>query len=62
MNRLKLSSFLDSALRETAAIGYHEGQFLMPDNPMPSWFGFLRVEADLAMTFLGHCKKQPFQT
>lgn len=25
----------------------------MPDNPMPSWFGFLRVEADLAMTFIG---------
>ena len=25
----------------------------MPDNPTPSWFGFLRVEADLAMTFIG---------
>jgi len=21
--------------------------------PMPSWFGFLRLEADLAMTFIG---------
>jgi cob(I)alamin adenosyltransferase len=24
----------------------------MPANPMPSWFGFLRIEADLAMTFV----------
>ena len=24
----------------------------MPANPMPSWFGFLRIEADLAMTFI----------
>ena len=34
-------------------IRYHEALLLMPDNPMPSWFGFLRVEADLAMTFIG---------
>ena len=27
-------------------------QFLMPANRMPSWFGFLRIEADLAMTFI----------
>ena len=25
----------------------------MPDNPMPSWFGFLQTEADLALTFIG---------
>lgn len=25
---------------------------LMPSNPMPSWFGFLRIEAELAMTFI----------
>ena len=24
----------------------------MPVNPMPSWFGFLRIEAELAMTFI----------
>ena len=24
----------------------------MPANPMPAWFGFLRIEADLAMTFI----------
>lgn len=24
----------------------------MPANPMLSWFGFLRIEADLAMTFI----------
>jgi cob(I)alamin adenosyltransferase len=24
----------------------------MPVNPTPSWFGFLRIEADLAMTFI----------
>ena len=28
------------------------GRFLMPANPMPAWFGFLRIEADLAMTFI----------
>ena len=25
----------------------------MPANPMPSWFPFLRIEADIAMTFIG---------
>ena len=24
----------------------------MPANPLPSWFEFLRIEADLAMTFI----------
>ena len=24
----------------------------MPANPIPSWFGLLRIEADLAMTFI----------
>ena len=24
----------------------------MPANPIPAWFGFLRIEADLAMTFI----------
>ena len=33
-------------------IRYHERQFLMPANPMPAWFGFLRIEADLALTFI----------
>jgi cob(I)alamin adenosyltransferase len=28
----------------------------MPANPMPSWFPFLRIEADLAMTFIGLAK------
>jgi hypothetical protein len=28
----------------------------MPANPVPSWFGFLRIEADLAMTFISIAK------
>jgi hypothetical protein len=24
----------------------------MPANPMPSWFGFLQIEADLAVTLI----------
>jgi hypothetical protein len=30
----------------------------MPDNPMPSWFGFLRIEADLALTFIDFAKSR----
>jgi len=29
----------------------------MPANPMPSWFGFLQIEADLAMTFMGIARR-----
>jgi hypothetical protein len=33
----------------------------MPDDPIPSWSGFLRIEADLALTFisLARCRLRP---
>jgi hypothetical protein len=29
----------------------------MSVDPTPSWFGFLRIEADLAMTFIGLARR-----
>jgi|HubBroStandDraft_4_1064222.scaffolds.fasta_scaffold1057869_1 hypothetical protein len=31
----------------------------MPADPMPSWFQFLRVEADLVMTFIALAGRKP---
>ena len=31
---------------------YDNGRSRMPVNSVPSWFGFLRIEADLAITFI----------